>query len=546
MSRLALTLSVLAQILLIPFCRADNFSVAEYFKHRLHPDIVNERDVEGIETHIIDNKLFLRVNDFIALLLKNSTEIRLTQLDIFTAIDAITAAKAPFDPNLLLGFTANRTKQPQSSQIGGADTLDSLTQSSQMNYQQVIGAGPTISSSFSEVRSSSNSIFSNYNPSIFGSLNFQVTQPLLQGRGNIQLRAPLLIARTQLVITSALSQTQIADTIAAATRQYWDAVGTRDSVRVQQQSLDLAQKSYEHDKLALELGALSKLDIFQSESQVAQRKLSLIQSQYAFKESLDGIRRLIGADLKLNTRYMEILLEDDPGLQASTGIVQPVEEAVSKALHDRPELNAAGRRVSIDDLNERVAQNSLLPRVDLSLQGGSSGLGGNQYLSTGILGTVPVLLSSNGLGDSLRQILGFSTPYYGFGVTVGIPFRSSAAKASLADAIVNRTRDRYTIRQLQQQVILEVKTATNELELAREAVNAALIARDLARKNVDAEQQKYEVGTITAFELLDAQTRLTQIESSLVSANVGYQKALISYQRATWTLPYAISSLVKE
>ena len=197
----------------------------------------------------------------------------------------------------------------------------------------------------------------------------------------------------------------------------------------------------------------------------------------------------------------------------------------------RAELN-----VALDDLNERVAQNSLLPRVDLSLQGGASGLGGNQFASTGILGTAPNLLSSNGLGDSLRQIFGFSTPYYGFGLTLGLPLRSSAAKASLADAIVNRTRDRYTVRQIRQQVILEVKTATNELELARESVNAA---------GVDAEQQKYEVGTITAFELLNAQTLLTQVENSLVAANIGYQKALIAYERATWTLPYSIKPLIQ-
>jgi outer membrane protein TolC len=543
MNKRILMLLLIAQLCSVTGGRATSYSVAGYLRQRFHPDVVHETDVEGIESHIVDGKLILRVDDFVALLLKNSTDIRLTQLDIYTARDAVTAAKAPFDPNLLLGFTAVRTEQPQASQIGGAGTLNSLVQNSQAGYSQVLGEGPLLTSSFNAVRSSNNSIFSSFNPSLFDSLNFQLTQPLLAGRGNLQLRAPLLIARTELVIVSAQSEARIADTISAASRQYWDAVGARDFVRVQQQSLDLAQKSYEHDKLALDLGAIAKLDIFQSESQVAQRKLALIQSQYSYKESLDGIRRLIGADLKPPTRYIPIELEDDPALQSPASILQAVEDGVSKALRDRPELNAANTRISIDDLNERVAQNSLLPRLDLSLQGGSSGLGGTQFASSGILGTSAIPLGSLGLGDSLSQIFGFRTPYYGFGLTLGIPFRGSAAKASLADALVNRTRDKYNVRQIQQQVILEVKIATNELELAKEAVNAALVARDLARQNVDAEQQKYEVGTITAFELLDAQTRLTQVESSLVGANIGYQKALISYERATWTLPYTIAAL---
>ena len=79
-----------------------------------------------------------------------------------------------------------------------------------------------------------------------------------------------------------------------------------------EQSLDLAQKSYERDKKALDLGAMSKLDILPSQSQVAQRKLDLIQAQYAYRQSLDGLRRLIGADLKPDTSNIEMVLEDDP------------------------------------------------------------------------------------------------------------------------------------------------------------------------------------------------------------------------------------------
>jgi outer membrane protein len=540
MSKLAFLVLMCAQLAL-----ADSFSIPGYYRHLLHPDIVGERDVEGLEAQITDNKLVLHVDDFVRLMLKNSTDIRVVQLDYYNAADAVVAAKAPFDPNILLGFAATRTKQPQSSVIGGAGTLNSLTQNSQASFQKVLDEGPTLTSSFNAVRNSSNSVFSNFNPSIFDSLNFQLTQPLLQGRGNIQLRTPLLIARTQVLIVSAQSKTRIADIIATATRQYWDAVGSRDLIRVAQESLDLAQRSYERDKLSLELGALSRLDIFQSESQVAQRKVALIQAQYAYREALDVLRRLIGADLKPLTRYMEVVLQDDPGIQSSSVKVTTVEEAVAKAMSDRPELTTAGKRIAIDELNEHAAQNALLPRVDISVLGGSSGLAGIPFAASPLLGVPPVALPANGLGSSLRQILTFNAPYYGLGVTVGIPIRSSAAKASLADALVNRTRDRYIVRQIEQQVILEVKMATNEFELAREAVNAAKVARDLARKNVDAEQQKYEVGTITAFELLDAQSRLSQGESTLLNANVGYQKALVSYQRATWTLPYQIEGLVQ-
>jgi outer membrane protein len=530
---------LLALLSIALVCRAsDPFSVGGYLRHRFHPDIVQERDVEGLEAHVVDGKLVLTVQSFLELLLKNSTDIRITQLDIYNAADSVTAAKAPFDPQLILSFNTTRTAQPEPSQISGAETLDSLSQNSQASYSQVLGSGPTVSASYNANRSSSNSAFNIFNPNISDSLNFQVTQPLLQGRGNLQLRTPLLIARKQLLITSKQSLTTIANAMSNAASQYWEAVRARDGIRVQEQALDLAQKSYEHDKLALELGALSRLDIFQSESQVAQRKLSLIQSQFAYREQKDALRRLIGADLKPATRSMEIVLQDDPAVHADGVSTQTVNEAITKAMQERPELNAANQRISIDDLNEKSARNSLLPRLDLSVNAGSAGLAGVQLPSTGILGTSSIPIASSGLGDSLRQLVTFNGPYYGAGLTLTLPFKASAARANLADAMVSRARDNYSVRQIQQQIILEVKTAANDLELAREAVKAALAARDLARQNADAEQQKYELGTITAFELLSAQTSLATVESSVVDANISFQKALISYGRATWAAPY--------
>lgn len=537
MNRRLLPVAIL--ISLASFARGESNFLRSYLDHRFHPNVVRERDVEGLDARIVDNKLVLILDDFIALVLKNNTDIRLTQLDVYTAADAVIAAKAPFDPQLVFSFNANRSVTPEFNQITGAPSLNSLTQTSQAFFQQVLGAGPTVSANFNAVRSSSNSQFNLFNPSISDVLSVNVTQPLLQGRGNLQIRAPLQIARTQLVITSQQDQARIADTVSAASQQYWESIRARDNIRVQEESLALAQKSYDRDRQALELGALSRLDIFQSESQVAQRKLDVIQAQYAYKESLDTIRRLIGADVKPQTRYIDIVLRDDPAIMPAFDL-QPVDQAVAKAMRDRPELSAAGKQISIDELNARVARNSLQPRLDLTVSGGAAGLGGNQIPgSVAIIGTpAGAVYTPGGLGDSLHQLFAFNSPFYGAGLTLALPIQSSTARAQLADALVNRTRDRYNIRQLEQLIVLQVKTANNEVELAREAIKAAVTSRDLARQNVDAEQQKYELGTITVFELLDAQNRLSTAESSLVNAHVNHQRAIILYQRATWTLPY--------
>jgi outer membrane protein TolC len=101
---------------------------------------------------------------------------------------------------------------------------------------------------------------------------------------------------------------------------------------------------------------------------------------------------------------------------------------------------------------------------------------------------------------------------------------------------VNRTRDRYSELQVKQQITLDVRQAITMLELANSTIEAARKARDLSVKNVEAEQQKYELGTVTAFEVLDSQNQLASSENALLGAFVGYQEAYMSYQRATWTL----------
>jgi outer membrane protein len=325
--------------------------------------------------------------------------------------------------------------------------------------------------------------------------------------------------------------------VANAAQQYWQAILARDGIGVQEQALALAQKANERDKKALELGAISRLDIYQSEAQVADSTRNLIQAQHQYTAALDGLRRLIGADTTQALRSTEIVLEDSAAAIPTKNEILPFEEALSKALAVRPELQAAQEQISIDDLNARVSRQMFSPRLDLQLNGGSSGPAAN-FGAAGIV--------YPGLSDTLRQVLGFNYPSYGLSLNMNLPFRNSPAQASLAAALVSKTRDVYQRRQTQEQIILDVRQAINAIELAKATIDAAITARDLAQKNVEAEQQKFELGVILVFELLDSQTKLAASETALLGAYVNYQEAYISYQRATWTLLDGLGIVVEK
>jgi outer membrane protein len=511
--------------------KSQQLSFPERIHRYFHPDVVNVEEVQGLNQRIADGKLHLHLKDFLELVMKNSPDIRISRLDVYTASDLITAAKAPLDPLLTGGFNTQRIISPQYTEISGAETLSNLTQNSTLNYQQTLPTGQTVTASFIGTRNSGNSSFNFFNPNIFTGLNFALTQPLIRDFNRIQLRGPLEIARTEVIISSDTSAAQIADLLTTAARQYWDAIGARDFIGVQQQSVNLAQKSYERDKKALDLGALGKLDIYQSQTQVAERSRDLIAAQYAYQGALDGLRRLIGADLTPQMRNTDIVLEDDPAALPSQAIL-PFEEAITKAMASRPEMHGAQQKINVDDINARIARNVLLPRLDLSAIGGSTGLGGDSVPAPGI----PSTTANTGLGDALRETGSYIYPTYGFGLQFTLPLRNSLGQAALSDALVNRVRDKYDERRTQQQIILDVRQAIRNIELARATIEASARARDIAKLNVDAEQKKYELGSNTAFEVLDSQSRLANAESFLLTAYVGYQQAYVSYQRATWTL----------
>ncbi|MDQ2841084.1 MAG: TolC family protein [Acidobacteriota bacterium] len=550
--------------------------ISHYIDWRYHPQNMQIKDVQGLRERISDGKLHLHLREFLELVLKNSTDIQLTRLDVYTSANNIIANKAPFDPTLALGFNALRSVSPLSFfTLGGTtgttgvianpsapgqgtgtaatspsgfgnqvilpQTISSLSQNSTATFTQLLPTGQSVTANFTTNRSSGDGYLY---PTLFGAINVTIIQHLLQNRSNLQAKGPLKVARSELLITSERSQATIADSVAAAARQYWNAIELRDNIRVQEQNVNLARKSYEHDKQALDLGALARLDIYQSETQVAERNRDLIAARYQYKAALDAMRRLIGADLSRDLRETEIVLEDDACALPAKSSVLPFEQALEKAIQSRPENLAAKQQTSVDTLNARIARDALHPQLDLSLQGGGTGPGYNQI----VVGNNNGLTPSNpypGLGATLGQVLAFNYPSYGFGLQLNFPFRNSPAQASLSDALVSRARDQYAQRQTEQQIIFDVRQAINSIELAEASVEAAIRARDLAQKNVAAEQQKYELGTITAFEVLDSQTRLASSESALLATYVNYQQAYIDYERATWTLLGGLGMVVE-
>jgi len=524
--------------------KAQTFPARDWFHERLSHASLLQRlpEPEGLRDFVVNGKLRLALLDAIKLALANNTNVRMNQLQYESSRFAILSALSPFDPLFTSSFNANRFTSPTSSTLAGALTLSNLNQTTQMGYAQTFQTGTNVGINFNASKNSSNNSFNTFNPVLTEGLNFQLSQPLLRNRGLFVNRAPIVIARRNLAQSRANFEGQVNDSISSVINAYWDVVQARENLDVLRKSLEAAQASYDHDKRSLELGALSPFDIYRSESQVATRRVAVIQAEYSLRQSEDAFRLSVGADLDPYVRALDLELIE-PTETSGELLTMDAQQAYEKALQKRSEFEALRQQLANDDTSIRLAHNALQPDLNLSGIYTSNGLSGNQINTSA---TPPTVISFGGLGDGLSQVFGFNFPGYGFALQLRLPIRSRAAEATYAANQINKQQDLYSLRSRQQTVQLDARNAVNQLEQAKLSIAAGKIARDLARKNLEAEQRKYELGSETIFFVLDAQTQLQQAESIYVQSLISYQRAVTAVQRATGELLDRFRVQIKE
>jgi outer membrane protein len=482
------------------------------------------KEPTGFGEHVVDGKLTLGLDDTIRLALTNNTNIRIQEEQVETAKDALERALGVFDPNVQGNFLSNRQLSPQYLELGSGSTiLNSLSQSTTVTFTQNFETGTQFQAIFSSDKFTSNSSFFFFSPAFSTGLTFNVTQPLLKGGGWFVNRAPIVVAQRGIAQSRASFEAQVNDLLLQVVNDYWNAIQARENITVQKESLDEAQKSYDRDKHSLELGALPPLDIYRSESQVAARRVSEIQAEYTLKQMEDQLRRDIGADIDDNIRALDLNLSEKPEPSGELMSID-IPTALQKAFNYRPELESVRQQLAADDTNIRVAHNGLLP--NLSLLGGYTTSGLNNILLNGNL-------AAGTYGDAVGQMFGFGYPTYQFGLTLSYSFRNRAAQATMGDALSAKRRDLYSERQVHEQITQSVTNAVHQLEEAKLSMEAANVALDLAKKTLQAEQHKYELGAETVFFVLEAQTELTQAEQTFLQSQVSYQMATAQVEHDT-------------
>jgi outer membrane protein TolC len=522
--------------------QVDPFPLPNYFRQtfgRIIPRI-ELRAPARLNDYVADGKLSLSLKSYLELVMENNTDIQIQMLSVETARNAITRAYSSWDPQALASFSSQKSTTPSTGALQGASTVVSLNQPASFSYSQLLPTGTQYSVSFGADKSTTNSAFATLNPALSSNFSVNVSQPLIKNRGTYIGRLNLTIARSRARLSDYNLRASLLQLVNSAENAYWDVVLAQETLRVQESARKLAQDSLDLSQRQLDLGAISPLDIYNPQQQLANAELLVSQAKFQLELVEDVLRKQIGADLDPDVRRLPIELSEAVALPLDS-VHYDSEAEIVKALSVRPEIKSGTQSIDIDDLGIVQSKNELLPDLSINAAYTTQGVGGIFYQRTNVFdnsGAASQIVTAipGGFGDALAQMFGFGYAVYSVGLTLRFPVRSHAAEADMADAILSKRRDALSLRNTQQQVRLDVLTAMNGLNSAKASVQLAIVARDFAAKTLDAENQKYKLGNEQVQFVLQAQNGLVQAESALVTNQVGLRRSILNLLTRTGEL----------
>ncbi|MCH8157099.1 MAG: TolC family protein [Nitrospinae bacterium] len=207
-------------------------------------------------------------------------------------------------------------------------------------------------------------------------------------------------------------------------------------------------------------------------------------------------------------------------------------EAIKTALSQRPDYMGKKKGLENQNIKVRYRENQIYPSVDLVGSLGLNGLSGEAVNVTS--GTVT---GKSKFGGDYGQALSdtFSTKFFnwGVGMQLSYPLGNRSARSQLTASRLEVAQLLLDIKNLEKEIIVEVREAVRQIKTDSKRVDATRVARRLAEEKLKAEEKKFEVGLSTSFNVLEFQEDLAEEQSKEIKAVIDYNKSKIRLRQVT-------------
>src|ERR1700722_3028712 len=413
--------------------------VAPYTPRHLAPP--NFANTARIDSLMHDGKLYLSLNDAIALALENNLDIAIARYNLNIADTDVLRAKAgaailgvnagvvqntpgggvggigatsgastggtslgaggigagtnglvsstlglgpainSFDPVVTGTLQEDHYSQEATSIFQGVLPGTGLVQNTgtvNFAYNQAFQWGTNLSVGFNNTRQTTNSFFSSVSPALNSNFKATITQHLLQGFGFAPNTRFIRIAKNNRELTDVAFRLQIIDSVDQIENIYWDLVYAYENARVQNESLAFAQKTLSDTKKQVEIGSLAPIETVRAQSTVAQDQQLVTAAQTNLQLEQLLMKNAITRNLKDPTlATAEVIPTSTMDVPAQEPVV-PTEDLINEALRHRAELVESRIDLNSRELSNKAVRSALLPTLDLFAYYGGAGVGGSQ------------------------------------------------------------------------------------------------------------------------------------------------------------------------
>ena len=282
-----------------------------------------------------------------------------------------------FDPILTGSFQSDHFHILPSSTFSPASPQNTTTANFQ--YNQGFQWGTNLSVGFNNSRTSvGNAPFQPLSPQLNSNFQFKLTQHLLQGFGFAPNTRFIRLAKNNRELSDVAFRLQIITTVDQIENMYWDLVYAYENLRVKQESLSFSQKTFSDTKKQVEIGSLAPIEAVRAQSTVAADEQALTVA----KTNLQ-LEQLIMKNALSRTLHDPTLANADVIPTSTMEVpeneqVQPTEELVNEALQHRAELIESRIQLNSQQVSNQALHSALLPTLDAYAYYGGYGLGGSQ------------------------------------------------------------------------------------------------------------------------------------------------------------------------
>ena len=377
-------------------------------------------------------------------------------------------------------------------------------------------SGGTVNFNLTDNKEETNAppIYVKNNPTYSSDLSFSISQPLLRNAGKRAATYYIQVYEYNRQIVSARTKQTATNIIAMADQAYWNLYAARRLLDVRRQEYNLAKDLLAETELLVEVGSRAEIDTIRAQAGVASRLERIIDAENTVRNMERNFK------LMLNKPGLGIIMDTSLIPTTSPDPVHyefDIEKMVTKAIDNRMDMLDMELRLAMDDSAIEYNRNQLHPVLNFYYAYNISGIGGSR-------------------NDSYDML--FDNEYAGHMVNLyaSVPLGNKAAKSGLNKAVLTRTKQLSSIENKKAMIKKEVLKGIDQVEASWQSILARRETTLHMEKQYKAEKRQYELGMVTATDVLEAQKDLADAQRMEVYALAQYQIDLIDLAYSTGTL----------